>query len=238
MLEDIERGSSWLQQQLGQYAPISSDFVTKFCYEEYETPTALGHKLMVVPKVSAVIPGQQDAEQIMIHADHKNMVRFTSATDSNYRIVLELLQLMLRTAAGVVSSRFQNRQETRNDIGDVVSAVKRWLDEPENGRWLLVYDNHDHPKMREGVRGGGKEESNCQHTPLDDHITEQLDNLVVEPFDIKPFLPDTIHGAILVTTRDSRLNLGQSIKLKKLLKLEESLKILETTSNRKNVHTG
>jgi hypothetical protein len=47
LLKHLERDSEWLQQQLGQYAPISGDFVTKFAFEEYETPTMLGHSIMV-----------------------------------------------------------------------------------------------------------------------------------------------------------------------------------------------
>lgn len=47
LLRHLERDSEWLQQQLGQYAPISNDFVTKFAYEEYPTPTLLGHRIMV-----------------------------------------------------------------------------------------------------------------------------------------------------------------------------------------------
>jgi hypothetical protein len=47
LLQHLERDSEWLQQQLGQYAPISGDFVTKFAFEEYETPTLLGRSIMV-----------------------------------------------------------------------------------------------------------------------------------------------------------------------------------------------
>ena len=47
LLQHLERDSEWLQQQLGQYGPISGDFVTKFAYEEYKTPTVLGHTIMV-----------------------------------------------------------------------------------------------------------------------------------------------------------------------------------------------
>ncbi|KAK1990397.1 hypothetical protein LX36DRAFT_592676 [Colletotrichum falcatum] len=46
LLKHLERDSEWLQQQLGQYGPISTDFVTKFAYEAFETPTPLG-KIMV-----------------------------------------------------------------------------------------------------------------------------------------------------------------------------------------------
>jgi hypothetical protein len=47
LLKHLERDSEWLQQQLGQYGPISGDFVTKFAFEEYRTPTVLGHSIMV-----------------------------------------------------------------------------------------------------------------------------------------------------------------------------------------------
>ena len=47
LLQHLERDSEWLQQQLGQYGPLSGDFVTKFAYEEYPTPTLLGHSIMV-----------------------------------------------------------------------------------------------------------------------------------------------------------------------------------------------
>lgn len=49
ILKHLERDSEWLQQQLSQYNPISGDFITKFAYETYETPTILGHKILVGP---------------------------------------------------------------------------------------------------------------------------------------------------------------------------------------------
>ncbi|KAM3470249.1 hypothetical protein MY5147_006516 [Beauveria neobassiana] len=47
LLKHLARDSEWLQQQQGQYGPISNDFVTKYAYEEYTTPTILGHSIMV-----------------------------------------------------------------------------------------------------------------------------------------------------------------------------------------------
>src|SRR4029077_140257 len=45
LLQHLERDSEWLQQQLGQYGPIGTEFVTKFAYEEYPTSTVLGHSI-------------------------------------------------------------------------------------------------------------------------------------------------------------------------------------------------
>ncbi|KAF1974669.1 hypothetical protein BU23DRAFT_567462 [Bimuria novae-zelandiae CBS 107.79] len=48
LLRHLERDSESLQQQLRQYAPISRDFVTKFAFEEYATPTVLGRSMVIV----------------------------------------------------------------------------------------------------------------------------------------------------------------------------------------------
>ena len=55
ILQQLERDSEWLQQQLGEYAPISRDFVTKFAYEILPTRIALGKKKMVSILFSAVL---------------------------------------------------------------------------------------------------------------------------------------------------------------------------------------
>lgn len=47
ILRHLEMESEWLHQQVGQYDPICRDFVTKFAFEQYKTPTALGHSIMV-----------------------------------------------------------------------------------------------------------------------------------------------------------------------------------------------
>ncbi len=131
ILRHLERDSEWLQQQLSQYGPISSDFVTKFAYEEYETPTVFGRSIMVsglclgrevaankkqvVPRASAVVPGQADAEPIAIHADHTGMVRYTSRGDSGYNVISEHLQIMASAAPEEIQRRWE--AERRADGG-------------------------------------------------------------------------------------------------------------------------
>ncbi|KAH8652959.1 hypothetical protein BGZ61DRAFT_309127, partial [Ilyonectria robusta] len=84
IIKHLERDSEWLQQQLGH-----GDFITKFAYEEYKTPTVLGHSIIqpVVPKASAVVPGQADAEPIVTDADHISMVKFRSKENASYTTV-------------------------------------------------------------------------------------------------------------------------------------------------------
>ena len=47
ILKHLDRDSEWLQQQLGQYAPISRDFVTKFAYEMLPTRIAGENSILV-----------------------------------------------------------------------------------------------------------------------------------------------------------------------------------------------
>ncbi|KAF2804401.1 tetratricopeptide repeat domain-containing protein [Mytilinidion resinicola] len=107
LMKHLERDSEWLQQQLGQYGQISGEFVTKFAYEEYMTPTVLGHSIMVVPRASAVVPGAADGEPIVIHANHIDMVKFPSKEDSGYKTVSGHLQIMAQSASDVIPLRWE-----------------------------------------------------------------------------------------------------------------------------------
>ena len=60
-----------------------------------------------MPRASAVVPGAVDAEPIVIHADHINMVKFGSKEDSGYKTVSGNLQVLAEKAGGVVSSRWE-----------------------------------------------------------------------------------------------------------------------------------
>ncbi|KAF1937765.1 hypothetical protein EJ02DRAFT_437617 [Clathrospora elynae] len=109
LLRHLEQGSEWLQQQLGQYGPISGDFVTKYAFEEYETPTVLGRSIMVVPRASAVVPGAADGEPIAIHADHSNIVKFGSKSDPGYKTVSGHLRVMAASAGDAVGERWDTQ---------------------------------------------------------------------------------------------------------------------------------
>jgi hypothetical protein len=68
-----------------------------------------------VPRASAVVPGAADAEPIVIHADHINMVKFASKDDSGYRTVSGHLRIMARSATNVITERWE--EEGRVDVG-------------------------------------------------------------------------------------------------------------------------
>lgn len=68
----------------------------------------------VVPKVSAVVPGQADAEPIVIHADHISMVKFASKENADY--VVEQLQIMALDAEEKVRSRWEAERRADNGM--------------------------------------------------------------------------------------------------------------------------
>ncbi|KAM0531420.1 hypothetical protein ACHAO3_007531, partial [Verticillium nonalfalfae] len=112
---------------------------------------------------------------------------------------------------------------------DAALAVKRWLDEPRNDRWLLVYDNYDHPRM------GGKNEEMPGGDDGGLSRPGEADQAAPEGYDIRQYFPDVDHGAVIVTTRGT-VQIGELLQLQKLRNIGDSLRILESTSGRKGTH--
>ncbi|KAH6653642.1 kinesin light chain [Truncatella angustata] len=99
--------------------------------------------------------------------------------------------------------------DPQQNAEEVFEAVKAWLSLPGNNRWLLVYDNYDNPKSADRTDHGG--------------------------IDIKRFLPTAHQGSIIITSRSSQINIGHSIRTKKLESMNDGLEILSTTSGRANL---
>lgn len=115
-LRHLEQHSEWLNDQLEQYKAIGSGFDTKFCFEAYETRVLAGHSIMVmynahtlhanlaknihqiVPQWSACVPGAVNTEEVEIQKDHRNIVRFQSAADNDFRTFADHLTIMAERA--------------------------------------------------------------------------------------------------------------------------------------------
>jgi hypothetical protein len=109
LLDTLEKDSENLQHQLEQYKSISGDFETKFAYETKATPLVLGKAMVVVPRTSAVVPGQVNVESIAIMDDHINMVKF--ATQSNeFKRVANHLKLMVNKAPTKVKNNWSTER--------------------------------------------------------------------------------------------------------------------------------
>lgn len=103
-----------------------------------------------------------------------------------------------------------------HDSYQTMAAVKRWLDEPANNRWMVVCDSYDYPL----VNG------------------RQVADTGSKAFDLRTYLPWSNHGAIVVTTRSSMVDLGQNILLGKLDNVDDCLKILAPTSDLGDLKQG
>jgi ATP/maltotriose-dependent transcriptional regulator MalT len=103
-------------------------------------------------------------------------------------------------------------EEEEEDVDEVVNAVKNWLSEKHNTRWLLIFDNYDNPKVP-----GSKDTA---------------------AMNIKRFLPESYQGSILIITRSSQVRIGHSIKIRKFSNVRDSLEILSTASRREGLRDG
>jgi hypothetical protein len=60
-----------------------------------------------VSRASAVVPGAADAEPIIMHADHINMVKFRSGSDEGYKKMLDYIQIMTQAAPDKIGSQWE-----------------------------------------------------------------------------------------------------------------------------------
>jgi hypothetical protein len=66
-----------------------------------------------VPRASAVVPGAADAEPIIMHADHVNMVKFRSRSDEGYKKILDYIQIMTQDAPDKVASKWEKESRVK-----------------------------------------------------------------------------------------------------------------------------
>jgi len=119
------------------------------------------------------------------------------------------------------------------DLDQAIEAVRRWLDQPKNNRWLIIYDNYDNPAL-----DGSREGRNAEQLQLDVNEADGNMNIVSDSYDIRRFLPETYQGAIIITTRSANVKIGRQIAVGKLKDLNDSLDILANTSNRLYLDKG
>jgi hypothetical protein len=102
--------------------------------------------------------------------------------------------------------------DLKDNLDEVVDAVKRWLSLLNNTRWLLIYDNYDNPKLPGSI----------DPTALD----------------IRKYLPESYQGSVIVTTRSSQVTIGYRIHIRKLQNMGDCLQILVNTSRREVLVNG
>jgi hypothetical protein len=102
--------------------------------------------------------------------------------------------------------------DIKENLDEVIDAVKAWLSLPNNTRWLMIYDNYDNPKLP--------------------------DNADSAAVDIRKFLPESYQGSIIITTRSSQVKIGHLIRIGKLGNIHDGLKILSNASRQEGLING
>jgi AAA ATPase domain len=102
--------------------------------------------------------------------------------------------------------------EIKENLDEVIDAVKAWLSLLNNTRWLMIYNNYDNPKLL----------GNADRTAVD----------------IRWFLPEAHQGSIIITTRPSQVGIGHRIQVGKLKDVQDGLEILSYTSGRERLMEG
>ncbi|KAF8505291.1 hypothetical protein BU17DRAFT_57968, partial [Hysterangium stoloniferum] len=126
LLRNFATNSEMLEIQLSQFNSISTSFITKFLYESYETVLHDGTYSFIVAKSSAIVPGARDAESIALNKNHMDMIKFPSAEDDDFDMVVSLLQHIFEQAKRLV------------DVNGSTSHIKRLQDRFQLGASCLV----------------------------------------------------------------------------------------------------
>jgi AAA ATPase domain len=102
--------------------------------------------------------------------------------------------------------------DIKENIDEVIDAIKAWLSLPNNTRWLMIYDNYDNPKL--------------------------AGNTDPAAVDICKYLPESYQGSVIITTRSSEVRIGHHIRIRKLEDVRDSVKILSNASRREGLLDG
>ena len=109
----------------------------------------------------------------------------------------------------IAPTSHEEKMEVDQD-NPVVEAMKMWLSQPGNNRWLLVYDNYDAEK----------------------YSSLQAEDLVT----LRSFLPDALQGHVIVTTI-SKLRFGDMVHVQKM-DSQQGLRIISSASGRSDLEEG
>ncbi|KAL7922148.1 purine and uridine phosphorylase [Trichoderma austrokoningii] len=137
-----------------------------------------------------------------------------------------------------------NNDPSANDVSDavesknqakIVEAVKKWFDEPVNNSWLIIYDNY----WRIDPSLVGTKGHNTSLVLKEDvegiNPISPTKGAATETFDLREYLPETDHGAVVVISPASLGELGDVIHIGEFEHLKDSIAILASASYREYI---
>jgi hypothetical protein len=151
--------------------------------------------------------GGMGKTQLSIHFAKQFHKRYSSVIWLNAKDEITLRAGLKELASRILAEMDREASGSQLEEDQAVVLSRRWLSEPDNKKWLVIFDNYDDPCVP-GIRSS-------------------------TGYDIRQFFPDRDQGSILITTRSSRINFGwQKIPLRKIEDLEQNLAILANVSGR------
>ncbi|CCA76673.1 hypothetical protein PIIN_10662 [Serendipita indica DSM 11827] len=114
ILKDLREHSSELENTQRLYVAASEKFSSIFFCEEYATSGIKNQGEINVPHHSAIVPGDRNARTIVLHANHRNLVRFSSRESDDYKTVHFYLKAYVDSAPATVSKQWVKENELRS----------------------------------------------------------------------------------------------------------------------------
>ncbi|KAE9566034.1 hypothetical protein CGMCC3_g17791 [Colletotrichum fructicola] len=164
------------------------------------------------------------------HGDDYSAVLWLDARDTT-ALKQSYQRLAQRIVRETASLAYVQNAIDNEDLDGIVESAKRWLDEPKNNRWLVIYDNYDDVLLDSHITTNQSVRCAAEMAPISGK-TSQAEAASSKAYDIRPYLPETDHGAVIITTRSATVKLGQLIRLSKLGDISDSLAIVASTSGR------
>jgi N-terminal domain on NACHT_NTPase and P-loop NTPases/NB-ARC domain len=134
-------------------------------------------------------------------AHHYSSVFWVNANDK-----ASLRQSLSAITAVIFHGSAASEVQSADDEKRKSDEIRRWLSEPGNDQWLLIFDNYDDPHLP-GIR-----------SPTG--------------YDIRSFFPTCSQGSILITSRSTKLAFSKQFKLQQLEDVNTSIAILSQRSGR------
>ena len=164
-------------------------------------PTQHPHRqrIISVSGMGGVGKTQLSLAHVRACADEYSSVFWLTAKDET-----SLRQSMADLATVIIHKSNDSTAQSIDEEKVKIEQVRRWLSEPGNDQWLLIFDNYDDPSLP-GVR-----------SPTG--------------YDIRSYFPLRSQGNIIITTRSTRLTFGKQLRVQKLEDVETGVAILSQRS--------
>ncbi|KAK2755640.1 ankyrin repeat protein [Colletotrichum kahawae] len=146
------------------------------------------------------------ARQLFFHLPVDEVQRDVTALKQSYQ---RLAQRVVRETASLA---YVQNAIANEDLDGIVDSAKRWLDDPRNNRWLVIYDNYDDVLLDSHITNDRSIRCAAEMAPISSK-TSQAEAASSKAYDIRSYLPETDHGAVIITTRSATVKLGQLIRL-------------------------